>query len=317
MADKTFNLKKHLIIMTSVVFFILLVFGFSYYAVYKFTYAGDWSMYGKQQSMVASEIRNELLKQPNMRSISFTTSDHVNLKGLLLSRNNATANLMICHGYKASKEFLYNFYSMFPNWNILTFDFRAHGESEGHITSIGVKESQDVIAAAHFFRNTTKTPSLNDLPLIIIGISMGGASTLKAATQKADLCDIIICDSSYADLGQTMWSVFSKRSSLPSYPFFHVAKLIFRYLAGCNIDHMCPENYVESIAQPILFIHSRKDSFTSPDNVLRLYANAQYDKCKLWIGPPCRHGGLHSYHGDLYKHKVSAFIKKQLPNLVV
>jgi uncharacterized protein len=293
------------------------VMGISYYALSNLTFAGDRALYGKKFSDLAQEIRTELLKRSDLTQISFKSPDGLTLSGFIIKRPNPKANLVLCHGYKVSKELMYGYIDLFPEWNILMFDFRAHGQSEGSITSIGYHEAKDATAAIKYLRDYTQQTTNKKLPLIAIGISMGGAALLKAAESESGFADALIIDSSYAQLDATVRKAFSVNSSLPRYPFFFVIKNLFHYFANCDIHSMNPVEFVKNIDTPIFFIHSCDDGYISPKNSLKLYASAQNKSSKLWIGPHCRHAWLHSYHSDLYKRKVAKFLRQTIPALVI
>lgn len=261
-------------------------------------------------SEIAHEIRAELVKRPDTTQVSFPSTDNIELAALLVLRERAKANLVLCHGYRGNKELMYSFIDLFPNFNILMFDFRAHGQSKGSITSIGYHESKDVIAATKFLRAQTKTPSGKQLPLIVLGVSMGGAASIKAAELNPDLCDALIIDSAYASLPAIGLKAFTKKAHLPRYPFYPIVSSLFRYLAQCDMHKMLPEESVRSITIPIMFIHSCDDSYISPRCSIKLFANAQNRKSKLWIGPSCRHGLLRNYYSELYSKKIGKFLEK-------
>lgn len=303
------SVRSQLIMASVVIVLGLLVsFSISYYALYRLTFSGDRVFYGKHLSEVAREIREELLERDDAQPVEFTTQDGFKLSGFLFTRKHATVNLVLCHGYQGTKEFMYGLIDLFPDWNVLMFDFRAHGQSEGRITSIGYHEYKDVIAAANFIKNTFRRDIGKQNSTIILGISMGGAATLKAAEMAPDLADALVIDSTYAVLGDMMLKGFALKSGLPYYPFFPLIKQMYHYLANFDISTMNPEECVKIIKKPILFIHSCNDSFISPINTLQLYANAQNKKSKLWVGPPCRHGWLHGYHKEIYQKKVLRFV---------
>lgn len=281
----------------------------SYYALYKLTFIGDRVYYGKRLSDISKEIREELLQRDDVKPVEFYTQDGLKLSGFLLTRKDAKINLVLCHGYQGTKEFMYALIDLFPDWNILLFDFRAHGQSEGRITSIGYHEYKDVIAAAHFMKDIFKTDANEQNSTVVLGISMGGAATLKAAEFDPTLADALIIDSTYAVLGDMLLKGFSVKSGLSYYPFFPLIKQMYRYVANFDINSMNPQESVKVIKKPILFIHSCDDSFISPINTLQLYANVKNKKSKLWIGPPCRHGWLHCYHKEIYQKKVLRFVQ--------
>ena len=312
--------RTNLIISFVIIIFALLIsLSISYYALYKFTFAGDRIIYGKKTSEVAREIREELLKRSDITSISFPSGpskDALKLVGFFVKRENPAGTMVICHGYQSNKEFLYGYIDMFPDWNILLFDFRAHGQSAGKITSVGCHEYKDIIAAVQYLKtslqNSVNPENHTQLPLVIIGISMGGAATLKAAEVDQDLCDAIIVDSTYANLNATILQSFSLKSKLPYYPFFPIIKQMFNYVANCDMSSMNPVESVQHIQKPILFIHSCDDTFISPLNAVRLYANSVNKKSEIWIGPRCRHGFLHCYYPRIYQEKVINFLDKAL-----
>jgi pimeloyl-ACP methyl ester carboxylesterase len=82
-------------------------------------------------------------------------------------------------------------------WNALLFDLRHHGASGGEATTFGVREKDDVRAAADIARERSAGP------VVLWGISLGGASVVLAAADDP-LVDGIICDSSFRNLRDTV-----------------------------------------------------------------------------------------------------------------
>jgi pimeloyl-ACP methyl ester carboxylesterase len=82
-------------------------------------------------------------------------------------------------------------------WNALLFDLRHHGESAGAATTFGAKEKEDVRAAAGLARE--RSP----VPVVLWGVSLGGASVVLAAAEDPSVAGVI-CDSSYRSLSDTV-----------------------------------------------------------------------------------------------------------------
>ncbi len=311
---KKLSFKKKIFISVSLfIITSLLLLGLSYRMLQMLVYSGDNIFYGTKQSILAQEIREELFKLNDIQNVKFKTSDNLTLSGIFIRRPNAKANMLLCHGYRASKEFMYAFINLFPQFNLLLFDFRAHGQSEGHIISIGCHEYKDVLAATEFMKKSVKTDDNKKIPFIILGLSMGAASSIKAASLYPDICDALIIDSTFSDLGKMIVKGFSVKSGLPYYPFFPVLRWLFEKLADCKICEMSTVDGIKKITKPILFIHSCNDNFISPKHALRLYENAGLSRyARIWIAPKCRHGWLNSYYSDIYKKKVNSFLRKSL-----
>jgi pimeloyl-ACP methyl ester carboxylesterase len=311
---KKLSFKKKIILSASIfIIASLVLLGLSYRMLQMLIFSGDNIFYGTKQSVLAQEIREELFKLNDIQNVKFKASEGLTLSGILIRRPNAKANMVLCHGYRASKEFMYGFINLFPQFNLLLFDFRAHGQSEGKIISIGCHEYKDVLAATEFMKNSVKTDEDKKIPFIILGLSMGAASSIKAASLNPDLCDALIIDSTFSDLGKMIVKGFAVKSGLPYYPFFPVLRWLFEYLAECKIYEMSTVESVKKITKPILFIHSCNDNFISPKHGLRLYENASLSRyARIWIAPKCRHGWLNSYYSDIYKKKVYSFLRKSL-----
>lgn len=71
-------------------------------------------------------------------------------------------------------------------YNVLVFDFRAHGKSEGgKYTTVGDKELLDVKAAVEWLKKTH--PERAD-KIGLIGFSMGAMVTIRSLAEIEDVC---------------------------------------------------------------------------------------------------------------------------------
>ncbi len=289
---------------------ILSIFIVSYFAVSKLVFPYDLVLKnGKTVLEIAKNIRTEILERKDTKQVFFRTKDNLKLSGYLIKRQNPIANLMVCHGYQSCKEFSNDVIELFPNYNILLFDFRAHGQSEGKYRTLGCHEYKDVIAAANFFKGNTKDYK-NNLPLIILGTSMGGSTAIKALEYEPNLCNAIVLDSSFASLKSVINNAFKYKANLPTYPFLPIAEKITNFLASCDVEKMCPLENIKSTKQPILFIHSCIDKIVPPNDSLLMYANAVNEKNKIWIAKIAEHSKLRKKYPKEYKKKIERFIKE-------
>lgn len=287
----------------------------SYVALKKLVFPFDKILKdGKHFSERAAQRRIDFLKNDNVKEVSFYTKDGIKLVGLLVKRTNSIGNILLCHGYQSSKESMIDFVGMFPEYNVLLFDFRAHGQSEGKFRTLGCHEYKDVIAAAEFLKEQTKRPgtSFNLLPLIILGFSMGGAVALYAVGFDSSICDLLIVDSAFSNLKKEMYHAFTLKSGLPYYPFLPVIEKVVNVWTSCEISKTCPYESLKKFNKPIFFIHSCIDEIVPPSDSLFLFSCGINVKNKLWIGPKCAHGKLRKNFSGIYKKKVTKFIRKAL-----
>lgn len=268
---------------------------------------------GKDFTSATFEMRKEILQKYDVKEVRFNSADGVSLAGIFIHRSRAKANLLVCHGYRSFKERNLDLIEMFPQFNIFFFDFRAHGQSSGEMTTIGLKEFEDVIAAVKCVKEKTK-----DLPLCILGISMGGAAALKAcganATKMCDtgLCDALILDSVFTDLETEVGHAFAQKSGLPTFPFLNVIANLAFYCDNCDVTKFRPIDYIKNINVPLMIIHSCVDELVPTHNALELYETccAEKKNAKLWVAPPAKHAHLHRVHPEFYKNKVIKFLER-------
>jgi pimeloyl-ACP methyl ester carboxylesterase len=304
------NRKKYKVLACMVVGVVVTICVISYGALRKLTYGFACDELRQKRNREAVDIRKNLFANYTICDVSFTTDDKLKLAGLLIKNKDAVYNVILCHGYRANKESLHDFIDVFHNANIMLFDFRAHGQSEGDLTTIGCHEYKDVIAAAEYMQRRIISEEGRKMPLILVGLSMGGAAALKAAAERPGLAQGLIVDSVYADLCEVTIQAFSAHSGLPQYPFLPVMEYMFEWFSGAQMRHMRPLDFVSRITCPILFIHSCQDEHTSPYDAVRLYASASTSgKSRLWIAPKAQHGFLIRDYFSEYKRKANAFLK--------
>ena len=87
--------------------------------------------------------------------------------------------VILFHGHGSCKSALIReseaFYKL--GYNILMVDFRAHGNSEGNVCTIGMEEAKDVKAAYDYIQHK------GEKNIILYGISLGASTELHAIAQ--------------------------------------------------------------------------------------------------------------------------------------
>lgn len=269
-------------------------------------------IYGQDRTPFIEKTQRQLKATHHAEDVSFKADDGSRLVGLWIKRQHPQATLVLCHGFRGCKEMMHLYADLFPAFNLLMFDFRAHGDSEPGYISFGYHEYKDVIAATRWARERAQAElhAVFRLPVIVLGISMGGAAALMAAEADHELCDALIVDSSFADLAQTLAGVLGKKAQLPQYPFLPILKQMLNFFGSCDVDMVKPIKSVHAIDKPILFIHSCLDAMTAPDATLALYAASRNKASKLWMAPSGKHGFIHHEHPEKYTKKIIKFLKK-------
>lgn len=282
---------------------LLVFFGFGYYVMRKFVYRP--SITPEKQATI-DKAYGRLMALDHAHTITLTTQDNQHLTGIFIDRPQAHRVILLCHGYRMSKESMEHLVALFPHDTVLLFDFRAHGKSSGQFVSFGVHEKKDIFTAIHFLRTH---PSTRDLPIVGLGISMGGASLLAAAADGAPFSALII-DSSFASLEDQIRYQFTKLTGLPTF-LLPIAQVLFEYLTNAAIASMVPADFIRKVSCPVLIIHSQDDLFTPVSHAHALLASCQQGKSRsCWIDYKAKHGFLSHEHPDEYTNKITTFLQR-------
>ncbi len=123
----------------------------------------------------------------NFEIVSFRTSDNLLIKGWYSRYSDTSATIILLHGYKANRLEMISRCEIFRNggYNLLLYDARGCGESEGDLVSFGYYEIRDLLAALRFLKVN------GDSEIAVYGFSQGGATILMAADSLKDIKCII------------------------------------------------------------------------------------------------------------------------------
>ena len=234
-------------------------------------------------------------------NVTLTTSDNIKLKAWFIPNNKTNNAIIVCHGYPFDKGNVLGFAPfLHKNYNLLFFDFRAMGESEGKYTTVGYKETEDLKAAIRYLKDK------NMENIGAIGFSLGAATILM--TKSPDI-KAIVADSSYANLDLMINAVYRQFFFL-KHPFTFTTKLLAKLTLKIDTSNISPEKAIKDIQTPILLIHGEKDSQIKVENSYRL--NEANPKAELWIIKDADHGQAHFIKEEEYETKVLDFFDKHL-----
>ena len=163
---------------------------------------------------------------------------------------------IFCHGYRSmhQRDFAgIHEIAMSLGHNLLMIDQRSHGESEGKTISFGIKESGDVMDWIEYCNNR-----FGEVPILLYGISMGGATVLMAAGERlpANVKGVI------ADCPMSSALDIIKKVSVGMGPGSFMASALARVAArmhGFCITSNSPEQAVVRAEVPILLLHGDED----------------------------------------------------------
>jgi uncharacterized protein len=193
-------------------------------------------------------------------------------------------------------------------FNVLTFDQRAHGKSEGAVPTYGLLEKFDldqwVDTVAAIFPNGI---------IGVEGVSTGAATAILHAGEinpKKDAASKVafyVFECSYSDLAQQLAYRVNQHYYLPNMALNTSLRILDHQLNGFNIYNVSPVKAAPHIDVPVLFAHSKTDSFVPVQMSKDLY-NAAHSPKMLLLVPKTNHAEV-IYASCSYWHTHDRFLK--------
>ena len=245
--------------------------------------------------------------------IAFKTKDGLELKGWFIpSPGGDKRTLVMCHGWGDNKgELLKQTYFLNENggFNLLYFDFRSHGESEGTVTTIGPLETTDFDAAIAWLR--AHKPEQADR-VGVFGLSMGAAVTVVSMPKHPDLrCAVV--ESPYSSYRGVIRRWAWNHLRVPPVPLVNITLLFLRWrMNDPKVDAFNPVESAGRISpRPMLYIAGEFDDLMPVGDVNRVFSAAGEPK-QLWVVPGAWHAKCREAAGLEYDTKLIGFFNRNL-----
>lgn len=242
--------------------------------------------------------------------ITLTAADGMNLQGWYIPNSEADGTVIFCHGlFNQRSEMLEQ--AIFMNgqgYRALLFDFRNHGKSDGSYTSFGYHERQDVVAALDYVKQTRAETG----PIILWGISMGGANSLLTAAEQPDV-SAVIAESSFYSVSETLRHDLTRMFRLPVTPFAWLVEFVTEMRLGISIQDL---NVGEAAARiqdcPVLLIGGTADERMPIRNNERLFKVIPGEMKDQWVVEGAGHADIWKTAKDEYKARVVSFLNRYI-----
>lgn len=155
-------------------------------------------------------------------------------------------------------------------FDVLMFDYRGFGQSEGRPTLAGVVDDAAAALAALRAR-----PGVDASRLIVFGQSLGGATALRLLARDAAGVRLAIIDSAFASYRQ-----IAREAALDSVVLAPLLPMALPMLPPVADD---PVTALASIRLPLLFVHGSRDSVVHARHSEQLHAAARDPKRLLKV----------------------------------
>ena len=209
------------------------------------------------------------------------------------------------------ESLLYSYYFAEPfrrlGYNVLVIDNRSHGLSQGKYLSLGFKEYRDILRWGELLHDKFQQESI-----VLHGICIGSSAALFAlcAPECPDYFRAMIAEGMYTTFNDTFVN-HMKDGNHPVYPFTWFVMLYIRMFGGADVVHDGPIKRIAQLKKPILFLHSKEDVFSLPEEVQRVYDRCTSDKELVWFDKGA-HSRVRINATEKYDDTITAFLKERV-----
>jgi pimeloyl-ACP methyl ester carboxylesterase len=243
--------------------------------------------------------------------VNFNSRGHdLRLEGWLLAGESGAPHLIFVHGIGGQRTAdgaleLASILARDSGYNVLVFDLRAHGTSDGDQVSGGYFEQDDVLGAYDFLRSRGAQPGRIGL----LGFSMGAGIAIMAAADEPGI-GAVIADSPFAEIGDLIAQETARKTPMPKAivpGFLPAARVFADVFYGIDLGDLRPERDVSLLAYPVLVIHGEADE-RIPVSHGRRVAEKAPPGSEFWSLPRVDHVDAYLTMPEAYVERVVAYL---------
>jgi fermentation-respiration switch protein FrsA (DUF1100 family) len=239
----------------------------------------------------------------------FQSGDGLTLRGWYILADNSVKTLIICSGVNGSLDadvhvapWLHE-----AGFNVLLFNWRAHGQSEGEVVTLGFNERYDLIAAVEFVK------SKGAERIGVLGFSMGGTVAIATAAVYEDI-NALVVDSPFVTIVSAVAGGLIERG-LHEGLSYGLARLLL--IAVClrtqlNLFEIDLVRWISRVApRPFLLMFGEQDVIVPKAESDLAFAHAGEPK-EMWRVPEAAHRDLQVRKPQEYRRRIVEFFTLHL-----
>ena len=285
-----------------IVLMLLVLFGLGGFATYRIV----------APTRLAETIDPSSFLLRNFQSLPFKGSGGRELEGWFIPSVRGGPVVFLCHGYKSNRSELLTLASTFQEngYSLFLFDFRAHGASPASICSLGVRETEDLLAA---IQAVTARPDVDGTRAGVWGVSLGAYVGLSAAVENPILKALVL-DTPFDSPARFIELQTTEILGINSFVFSKLARFGF-FLVNLPKTAPDPESWLQGLqalkGRPKLFITS-EETLRLETLTLNILNNTPQPKDLLRL-KHSKTSILYDVDRKNYENTIVEFFKKHLP----
>jgi alpha-beta hydrolase superfamily lysophospholipase len=249
-------------------------------------------------------VENETPHFP-YETLQFVTEKKHIIEAWYMKADSSRGTVIVVHGLGANKSFLldeaYEF--RYLGLNVLLVDLRAHGNSTGNTTTLGIRESEEVkIAYDYILKKGEKK-------IILYGVSLGAVVIAKAIYDYDLRVSSIILEMPFENLKKLLEGR-ARILGFPEEPFGILVTFWSGVERGFNGFKHSTCRYAERIKCPVLMQYGALDKLVTFDQTNSIFEHLASADKRLVIYKNASHESFLRSDPELWRKEVSEFISK-------
>jgi len=245
----------------------------------------------------------------NAEAAEFQSGDGLTLRGWYMPVENSVKTIVVCSGANGSLDadmhvapWLHE-----TGFNVLLFNWRAHGQSEGEVVTLGFNERYDLIAAVQFAK------SKGAERIGVLGFSMGGTVAIDTAAVYEDI-NAVVADSPFVTIVSAVAGGLIERG-LHEGTAYLLARLLL--ITAClrtqlNLFEIDVAHWIHRVApRPLLLIFGEQDVIVPRNESDLAFAKAREPR-EIWRVPEAAHRDIQVHQPEEYHRRIVEFFTLHL-----
>jgi pimeloyl-ACP methyl ester carboxylesterase len=233
------------------------------------------------------------------------------LHAYLIPCQEAKGTVILVHGYTGcsiqtlphARLYLEKFH-----FNVAMLDLAHHASSDGYVTGMGWPDRLDVLQWASEVNRYFDA----SLPVVLHGLSMGGACVVMCAEEGLPACvKAVVDDSGFTSAFAEFSYEMKQKMHLPAFPLLHAASLLCKIKEGWSFMEASSIKTLENVEIPLLIIHGDADTRVPVSEGKRILATKKKN-VEMWLVEGGTHINAITEQPEKYEQVVSDFLNKAL-----
>jgi len=268
----------------------------------------------KRLSQLKSPHIRHLIRRSGLlfEDITIPSFDGTRLYGWWMSAGPNAPTVVVLHGVKKNRTDVLRAAMVLRRAgnNVLLFDGRAHGNSEGRFVTYGFFERRDVESAIEWLVNERQ---IDRNRVGLAGESMGAAIALQVAAHNPWI-RAVWADSPFASLRRVAEEFVRRATGLPGAvlnPVMWTTIQVANYRGSFDVRMVDPLALAAQITCPVYLVHGTADEIIDVAHSEVIHSALSGEK-EIWFVKGARHARSIRHSRNDYSERLTRFFEQRL-----